>query len=82
MGGNVVCRRYRAGIGEPNSNAPHDEWDEDEVDQLVAFFVVVAAVEDELVHQVEVEAADELHCASFADTDGLDVAFRRIWFPT
>lgn len=48
-------------IGEPHSDGPVDEGHEDEMDSLVPGSAVIAAIEGELVHQVEVEPG-RFHC--------------------
>ena len=60
MGWQVIGGR-QGRIGQPHSDGPVDEGHEDEMDCLVPGSAVIAAIECELVHQVEVEPG-RLHC--------------------
>lgn len=53
--GREVAGKRRRGVGEPDGDGPVNQGHKHEVDGLVAGAGVVAAIERELVHQVEAE---------------------------
>ncbi len=46
----------RSGISQQDSRTPHDERNKKEVDELICRVLVIAAVEDQLVHEVHIYA--------------------------
>ena len=55
MAGQVEVEKW-SGVGEPYAGAPHDKRHKDKMNELIAWLLMIAAVKDELVHQVEVES--------------------------
>lgn len=62
MGWQVISSGHW-GIGQPHCDGPVDERHEEEVDSLIAWPSVVAAVEGQLIHQIKVEPR-RLHCST------------------
>jgi len=65
VGWQVISSGHR-GIGQPHCDGPVDERHEEEVDSLIAWPSVVAAVEGQLIHQIKVEPR-RLHCSTCKD---------------